>query len=450
MYSTHEAELDFPILPISARHVHIVPALRTLSLLSMSQLCDAGCKIIFSATTVSVLHCNKRNLNGDQSPLIGLWHLRIVSTPPRTPAAPPTTVTTLHVSFAAITSTSPADLVAFAHATLFSLVLSTLKTTLDLGYLPNFPGFTTKTLSTYPPVSVPLIKCHLDQARNNVRSTKTYRKTPRDDVDKEGSFNFPPSDPTNHRTHHCYAAVFDPDAGQIHTNQTGQFLVASSTGNNYILVVYDCDSNSILVEPMRNRTGACILNAFKVVHTRLVTAGLRPHLQRLNNECSTALKAFLTSEIIAHQLVPPGLHRRNAAERAIRTLKNHFIAGLCSVDKNFPLHLWDKLLPQAKTTLNLLRGSRIIPKLSAYAQLHDPFDYNRTPMAPPGICVLVHVKLQDRTTWSPHGEDGWYTGPALESYRCFTVWIWASRATRICDRLTWLPTKIRSHGYQPR
>ena len=152
-------------------------------------------------------------------------------------------------------------------------------------------------------------------------------------------------------------------------------------------------------------------------------------------------QGFSPHEKIDFQLVPPGLHRRNAAERAIRTFKNHFIAGLCSVDKHFPLHFWDKLLPQAELTLNLLRGSRINPKLSAYAQLHGAFDFNRTPMAPPGIRVLVHVKPSDRTTWSPHGEDGWYTGPALESYRCYVVWIWASRASRICDTLTWLPTK---------
>jgi hypothetical protein len=129
------------------------------------------------------------------------------------------------------------------------------------------------------------------------------------------------------------------------------------------------------------------------------------------------LKAFLRDENIDFQLVPPGLHRRNAAERAIRTFKNHFIAGLSSVDKNFPLHLWDKLLPQAEITLNLLRGSRINPRLSAFAQLHGPFDFNRTPIAPPGIHVLVHIKPAERTTWSPHGADGWYTGPALDSYR---------------------------------
>jgi hypothetical protein len=70
---------------------------------------------------------------------------------------------------------------------------------------------------------------------------------------------------------------------------------------------------------------------------------------------------------VDYQLVPPGIHRRYAAERAIRTFKNHFIAGLCSVDKNFPMHLWDRLLPQAEITLKLLHGPRINPKLSAWA-----------------------------------------------------------------------------------
>ncbi len=101
------------------------------------------------------------------------------------------------------------------------------------------------------------------------------------------------------------------------------------------------------------------------------------------------------------QLVPPGIHWRNAAERAIRTFKNHFIAALCSVDKNFPIHLWDQLLPQAEITLNLLRGSRINPKLSAWAQVHGTFDFNRTLLGPPGCRVLAHEKPDKRKTWAP-------------------------------------------------
>jgi hypothetical protein len=115
---------------------------------------------------------------------------------------------------------------------------------------------------------------------------------------------------------------------------------------------------------------------------------------------------------------------------------------LCSVDRDFPIHLWDRLLPQALLTLNLLRGSRINPKLSAYAQIHGTFDHNRTPLAPPGIRVMVHQKPSTRLSWGTHAIDGWYIGPALESYRCYRVWIWETRMERICDTLEWFPTKV--------
>jgi hypothetical protein len=38
---------------------------------------------------------------------------------------------------------------------------------------------------------------------------------------------------------------------------------------------------------------------------------------------------------INYQLVPPHMHRRNAAERAIRTFKNHFISGLQHATQTF-------------------------------------------------------------------------------------------------------------------
>jgi hypothetical protein len=53
------------------------------------------------------------------------------------------------------------------------------------------------------------------------------------------------------------------------------------------------------------------------------------------------------SNDVEYQLVRPHCHRRNAAERAIRTFKDHFVAGLSSLDPIFPLHLWDRRLPQA-------------------------------------------------------------------------------------------------------
>mgnify|MGYP003846118773 CR=1 FL=1 len=84
------------------------------------------------------------------------------------------------------------------------------------------------------------------------------------------------------------------------------------------------------------------------------------------------------------QLVPPNNHRRNLAERAIQTFKNHFKAILAGVDDNFPMHLWDRLLPQTILTLNLLRQAHVTPTVSAYHYVHGPFDYNKMPLAPLG------------------------------------------------------------------
>jgi len=186
-------------------------------------------------------------------------------------------------------------------------------------------------------------------------------------------------------------------AGSVNSDLTGKFPIPSSNGAKYLLVVYDYDSNCIFAEPLVSHEAKNIVDAFKKVIEQLKAAGLTPQFQRLDNEISKQLKDYLAKEAIDFQLAPPDSHRRNAAERAIHTFKNHFIAMLCSCDHDFPLHLWCRLLPQAFITLNLLRGSRINPKLSAYAQVKGQFDYNRTPIGPPGTRVQAMKWLPNAT-----------------------------------------------------
>jgi hypothetical protein len=64
----------------------------------------------------------------------------------------------------------------------------------------------------------------------------------------------------------------------------------------------------------------------------------------LDNKVSAELKAAIKKNC-AIQLVPPDNHRRNLAERAIQTFKNHFKAIIEGVDNSFPMNIWDKLLP---------------------------------------------------------------------------------------------------------
>jgi hypothetical protein len=142
-------------------------------------------------------------------------------------------------------------------------------------------------------------------------------------------------------------------------------------------------------------------------------------------------------------LVPMYSHRRNAAEREIRSFKYHLIVGLCSTDKSFPMHLWDRLLPQVVITLNMLRTSRINPKLSASTHLDGQYDYNRSPMAPPGKIIIAHDTPSRRRTWAPHGQDGWYIGPALEHYRCYRVYVNKTRGERIDETVEFFPEEFQ-------
>jgi hypothetical protein len=225
-------------------------------------------------------------------------------------------------------------------------------------------------------------KGHMDQTRKNVRSTKTKRRGLRTNTNPRK--RQPPC------TNFTFATI--EDTGKIYTNQTGRFPVTSRQGHKYILILYEYDSNAILTERLKSRNGGEILQAYTKLFEYLKQRGLKPQTHWLdNNEAPRALKSYDTQQQVTYQLVPPDMHRRNAAERAIRTWKNHFTACLCSTDKEFPMHLWHHLINQATlTTLNLLRASRRNPKVSAYSILEGTFDFNATPMAPPGTKVLIH------------------------------------------------------------
>ena len=156
--------------------------------------------------------------------------------------------------------------------------------------LTGIPGLNLQSFRRFQPNSEATAMGHLDQVRQNKKSTKPKPSKESIELDQD---HFPKSDDTNERTHHCFAAAQEI-TGQVHTDQTGRFRVPSCNGNNYVMVLYDYDSNAILVEPTKVRTKEALLDAYTVLHARLTKAGLKPKLQRLDNECSTILKEFMT------------------------------------------------------------------------------------------------------------------------------------------------------------
>jgi hypothetical protein len=208
------------------------------------------------------------------------------------------------------------------------------------------------------------------------------------------------------------------------------------------MILYDCDSNAILAQHIKDCTAPELLKAFQFMEQELVARGLEPRLMKLDNEASKLLKDYMYQQDITFQLVPPYSHILNSAEQAIRSFKYHLIAGLCSTDKSSPMHLWDRILPQAVMALNMLRTSRINPKLLAATHIFGQYDFNRATMAPPETRIIARETPGRRRPWAPNGQDGWYIGPTLEYYRCYTVYIMKTRSNRTLDTVEFFPHKL--------
>ena len=165
---------------------------------------------------------------------------------------------------------------------------------------------------------------------------------------------------------------------------------------SYVFILYHYNSNTIHADQIPSRNRLQLLHTYKNVINILENHSLKPCLQRLDNECSTSLKEFMTSESINLQLTLKGLHCRNLVECAIKTYKNHFIANICSTHTDFPPNLWDKPVPQSVLIINLLRPACLNRNISAHAYLHVAFAYNQTHIVPSDIKIIDHVRPEER------------------------------------------------------
>jgi hypothetical protein len=419
--SSHTCNLLLTGLPPQARQAHILPGLVHNSLISVGQLCDNGCSVTFTHDQVTVTKNKECVMRRSRDPKSRLWRVNLKQKFEKLE------IQCNH----AHDNNNQKDLINYLHAACFSPVKSTWITAIKHGNLLSWPGLTEHAVEKYLSKSTATTKGHLNQQRQNARTTQIKSinaSNQESDIDH------------GIKTQFVYAATID--AGQIYTDQTAIFPEVSSKGNTYIMILYDYDSNAILAQPIKDRTAPELLKAFQIMEQILVARGLTPKLMKLDNEASKLLKTYLHQQDITFQLVPPYSHRRNSAERAIRSFKDHLIAGLCTTDKSFPMHLWDRLLPQAVITLNMLLTSRINPKLSASTHIFGQYDFNRAPMAPPGTRIIAHETPNRRSTWDPHGQDGWYLGPALEHYRCYTVYITKTRGSRIVETVEFFPEKF--------
>jgi hypothetical protein len=429
-----------PELSDQAKEGHIFHNLQSGSLISIGQLCDDDCVALFTKYHVKLYKNGKVIIVGKRNSANGLWTIPLAPKQ-ALPNPKPTNPRRSHLANGAIRHASTKqDLAAFLHACAFSPIPSTFLRAVQRGHFHSWPGLTPSLITKHLPKSLATSKGHLRMQQKNIQSTKTITAN----LPIATSLDFSPSqEPNNTRTHVVFPAIITTaDLNKSYSDQTGKFPTQSSRGHNYVMVLYDYDSNAILSKPLKTRQASELTQAWTELHTKLQANGYAPTLHILDNECSDDLKKAFKKYDVNFQRVPPHSHRRNAAERAIQTWKNHFCSGLATCDPKFPLTEWDLLVPQAEITLNLLRSSRRQPNLSAYDCLHGTFDFNKSPLAPPGTRVVVHITPSQRHNMAPHGIDGWYVGPSIEHYRCHKCYIPSTFGIRDALTIDWFPSNV--------
>ena len=420
---------------VRAKTAHVLAGITNASLLSIGQLCDDNCIAILDKKKIEIFKDNACVLTGTRNTADGLWDIPL---PGATSLISQSNTTPRHQANAIIRKDlTNTQLVQYLYGCCGSPAVKTWKTAIANGNFITWPGLDSLPIDKNLPKSVASAMGHLDQERKNLQSTK--HSTVADD---DSDF-FPLADTPNAKTFAACATIqpFQTKNTAYH-DLTGRFPHRSSRGNEYLLIVYDHDSNSILHCALKNKSGAEIKRGWIQIHERLAKRGNQPKMYILDNEASHELKKALSKYELTYQLVPPHVHRRNAAERAIRTYKSHLLACLATCDPDFPISEWDRLLFQVELTLNLLRSSRVNPRLSAYAYLNGNFDFNKTPLAPLGTKVVVHLKPDQRASWAYHGQAGWYVGPSREHYRCVKCYIPESGRERDVDTLQFFPKSI--------
>ena len=424
-----------PTLTSLATKTHVFPELTSSSLISIGQLCDDDCTAILNKQDLKIYKNGHMILQGHRNLTDGLWDVHLRGN-----------VNNVHHTINHVTEPTEkmniiirrdktkSELAQYLHACAFSPALSTFQKSIRKGHFITWPGITNINFEKTLVATTPSAKGHLDQERQNLQSTKTTIQ--QFDEDQNPT-------PTSIKTNECMSLILPFNAKTTsYTDLTGRFPYKSTSGNEYLYVMYDYDSNAIMALPIKNRQAKTLTTAWNTLQQNFTRTGHTIKHFVMDNEISFELRTALKKYNYTFELTPPHMHRRNAAERAIRTYKSHLLAGIATCHPDFPLTEWDRLIDQCNLTINLLRTSRINPNLSAYAYLNGNFDFNAHPLAPPGTKVVIHKKPNDRTSWQYHGTEAWYIGPSLEHYRCFKCFIPATGAIINTDTVKMIPHMV--------
>lgn len=471
-----------PHLPPEHRTVHLFDGLTSGSLLSIGRLAQLGHTITYTASDMYVTRVDNNAvvLRGTYDSSKGLYYVDLSAPPPheeapqQQPTAQATTATqqvqlTTDMSFApwdeeaayppayasanlAIEHNTVRDMVIFYHKTFGSPPVSTFVAALDNGYLHGIPGgLTAAQARKYLQPTVETALGHMARTKAGINSTKGTQQDGADEQTIPAELSDTSTTAATNgqqRTKKMTFKVVHELTGRNHMDATGRFPVKSAQGNEYLMIFSCEDSTYLHIEPMKNRSAAEQLAAFRRGYAFYKSFGYAPTIERLDNETSQQLLDEMQQVCgMTIELVPPGNHRALKAERDIRTAKEHLISTWATADPNFPMTHWDQT-EQIETVLNMMRPSRINPRLSAYEQLRGAFNWSKYILAPFGISICAYEAPAMRATFGQHCVKGFNLGYSGQHHRCMRI-VTLEGHTRVTDTLAYFPKGYSMPGASP-
>ena len=308
-----------------ANSAHIIPALNK-SLLSIGKICDANYTAVFTNKDVKICKSplnipeNDTLLTGHRDAQNGLYVMDLNNNY--------TTHTANKVDHMHNSTTK--NSITFLYLTAFSPAISTLTNAIKKGFFQSWPGLTIEAIKKYVSNMPHVSAGRLDHVRKNICSTKLTQVlnvilhdlrpilAPLATTIYSNSTHISNSDTFNDNQSQDHYLKIE-SMQKIYTDQTGRFPIALSNGYKYCFVSYAFDANTILVEPIKNRSVGELVRAHNTIIQFLKQKGYKSNMYYLYNEAPQSIKAYDTNNNIKYQLVPPFSHKRNAAKRSIRT-----------------------------------------------------------------------------------------------------------------------------------
>ncbi len=156
-------------------------------------------------------------------------------------------------------------------------------------------------------------KGHMKKQWQNIRSMRVKETSTAAENDS------PPT--VQKKEHDVYIQIFNVEE-TMHTDQTGCFPANSSSGNKYIMMLVEIDSNYIDGEPMKDQTEGSMIKTYQILWTQITASkSVRPKTHVLNSKALEAFKKEIEKNCKI-QLVPPDNHRQRGQSKPSRIISN--------------------------------------------------------------------------------------------------------------------------------